>query len=153
MIKEFEFFHGVVLSRLVHASPNQIEIKSYPTSSNSSYVLNNKIGLFVKYSTRRMSPWSFSFKKAHQEEILLMSKSMELVFILLVCNDDGIVCLNYDEFKLVLDEHFDESESIRIRRMHREKYSVVGTDGKLRVKIGESDFPKKLFNIVPLLRL
>jgi hypothetical protein len=145
MIKEFEFFHGVVLSRLIHASQDRIDIRPFPTQSNSSYILNRDIGLFVKYSTKRMSPWSFTFMRGHQEEILQMRKRMADVFTLLVCNDDGIVCLSYDELRLVLDEHFTDAESIRVRRGPREKYAIVGTDGKLRFKVAESDFPKKLF--------
>jgi hypothetical protein len=92
-----------------------------------------------------MTPWGFSFKKNHQEEINQMQNQLGTVFILLVCNDDGIVCLNYKELKMVLDENFTEVESIRINRRPKEKYAVNGTDGKLKFKIGESDFPKKLF--------
>lgn len=145
MINEFEFFHGVVLCRLLHGSKERIDIRPYPTPSNSSYILNGKIGLFVKYCAKRMSPWGFTFKKNHQEEIYRMNREMP-VFILLVCNDDGIVCLDYDELKLLLDDDFGETESIRIRRKPREKYSLVGTDGKLKFKIGASDFPKKILD-------
>lgn len=145
MIKDFEFFHGIVFSRLIHVYDGQINIKPYPTNSNSSYILNDKVGLYIKYSTKRMTPWSFSFQKHHQEEIADMEKKLSSVFLLLVCNDDGIVCLNQKELKQVLDEDFKQTESIRINRKPREKYTVSGTDGKLKLKIGESDFPKKLF--------
>jgi len=58
MIKEFEFYHGAVLSGLAHAD-RPVSLKLYPTSSNSSYVINDTIGIFVKYSSKRMSPWKF----------------------------------------------------------------------------------------------
>ena len=145
MIKEFEFYHGLVFSRIIHTYNGQIEIKPYPTQSNSSYILNDKVGLYIKYSTKRMTPWHFSFRQQHQEEIQEMQAKLSSVFVLLVCNDDGIVCINDKELKQVLDENFLPVESIRIGRKPREKYSVSGTDGKLKLKIGESDFPKKLF--------
>jgi hypothetical protein len=145
MIREFEFYHGLVFSRLIHAYDGQIEIKPYPTPSNSSYILNGKVGLYIKYSAKRMTPWGFSFKQNHQEEIHDMRSKLSSVFVLLVCNDDGIVCLNERELRQVLDDEFLATESIRVHRNPREKYSVSGTDGKLKLKIGESDFPKKLF--------
>jgi len=34
----------------------------------------------------------------------------------------------------------------RISRLPREKYSVLGSDGVLSYKVGDSDFPRKIFN-------
>ncbi len=145
MIKEFEFYHGAVLSRLTHAN-KPISLKLYPTSSNSSYVINDKIGVFIKYSSKRMSPWSFSFRMEHQDEILKIKESLGKVFLLLVCHDDGIVALSFDELKFILDEKHDEVEWIRISRRPREKYSVKGSDGKLKFKIGGNEFPSKVID-------
>ena len=52
MIKEFEFYHGVVLSRLIH-SGSSITIKTHKTDSNASYILNNSIGLYIKHSKKK----------------------------------------------------------------------------------------------------
>ena len=99
MIKEFEFFHGLVFARILHGSQRPISIETYPTSSNSSYIVNGNVGLYIKYSSKRMTPWRFSFKKEHQDEMTSMQEKLKDVFLVLVCNDDGIVCLSYDELK------------------------------------------------------
>ena len=143
MIKEFEFYHGAVLSRLAHAD-QPVSLKLYPTRSNASYVINDKVGIFVKHSSKRMSPWGFSFNKTHQDEILEMKNKLEQVFILLVCFDDGIVTLNFDELKKVLDDIHRAVEWIRVSRNPREKYSVSGSDGILKFKIGGNEFPGKI---------
>lgn len=145
MIKAFALYHGAVFSRLLHECDYELSLKAFPTKSNSSYVLNKNIGLYIKYSTKRMSPWSFSFKKEHQDEIQLMKDSLEEVYTILVCRDDGIVCLSFDELKKVLDYKHENIEWIRIARGRREKYAVAGKDGKLKCKIGDNEFPTKLF--------
>ena len=145
MIKEFEFYHGAVLSGLAHAGM-AVSLKLFPTSSNSSYVINDKVGIFVKYSSKRMSPWSFSFNQSHQDEILEIKNRLGEVFLLLVCFDDGIVTLNFDELKIILNEIHKTVEWIRVSRKPREKYSVKGSDGKLKFKIGGNEFPNKIFD-------
>ncbi len=104
----------------------------------------------MKYSSKRMSPWGFSFLKSHQDEILEIKKAIGEVFLLLVCHDDGIVALNFDKLKIILDEVHDQVEWIRVSRRPREKYSVSGSDGKLKFKIGGNEFPKKIFNALGL---
>lgn len=147
MLKEFEFFHGVVFARILHGSKTPVSVTSYPTPSNSSYIVNDNVGIFIKYSSKRMSPWRFSFQKQHQDEILEMKNKLGEVYTALVCNDDGIVCLSFDELKIILDTQHEEVEWISIARGPREKYEVKGSDGKLKFKIGNSDFPDKVLKL------
>lgn len=141
MIKEFDFFHGAALCQLIHNN-KVYSIVPYPTEDNASYVINSGVGVYIKYSKKRLSPWQFTFKKKHQDEILEMKKRFGLVYVLLVCNDDGIACLDYLELKLILDYLHKETEWITVHRSRREKYSIKGSDGKLRFKIGVNDFGK-----------
>lgn len=144
MIREFEFFHGAVIARIVHGVKNDVAIRPYPSSSNASYVLDDKIGLYIKHSGNRMTPWHFSFAQFHQNEILEMRNHFGEVFIALVCKDDGIVCLSFDELKIVLNEIHDRHEWIKASRHSREKYQIKGSDGKLVFKIGANKFPGKV---------
>lgn len=150
MIREFEFFHGVVFARLLHAKQEQISIKPYPTEDNASYVLNDKIGIYIKYSTKRLSPWRFSFQKRHQDEILEMRKTIGETYLLLVCNDDGVVALSFDELRQVLNEVHDDVEWVSVARTKRKMYAVKGSDGELEFKVGKDDFPDKIFREVAL---
>jgi hypothetical protein len=147
MIKEFEFYHGTIFTRLVHNYGVPVTIKPFPTSSNSSYILNEIIGLYIKYSSKRMSPWRFSMQKLHQDEILQMKKQLKEVFILLVCGEDGIVTLGFDELKQILDHAHGKVEWISATRNPRKEYTIKGSDGKLSKKIGKADFPKKIVEL------
>ena len=144
MIHEFEFYHGAVLTKIT-LDGQESSIKSYDSPSRSSYVIDNKIGLYIKHSTSRLTPWSFSFAREHQDEIQRMKDEFGKVFVALVCGKDGIACLSFKELKYVLDDVHSDYEWIRISRRPREKYSVKGSDGKLRFKVAYSDFPTKLF--------
>ena len=145
MSHEFEFYHGVALCKIIHNSPHTT-IKLYSEKSNSSYVVNDQIGIFVKYSTKRMSPWQFTFMKSHCDELFGMMNNIKEVFLILVCWDDGIVCLNSKEIKTLLDNVLNKPQSLSVSRKPRGKYRVnSGRDDKLKYKIADNQFPVKIF--------
>ena len=141
MIKDISLYQGAVFSELIRKSKNPLSIESYAINS---YVLNSKIGLHIKYSSKRISPWVFNFHKEHQDEILDLKKGYVEVFISLVCNNDGIVLLSFDELKKLLDENHQDNEAIRISRRHNEKYRISGSDSEDKIRIGQAEFPKKI---------
>ena len=147
MISEFEFFHGVVFARMLHTTQRQLSIKPYSTSDNAAYVVDYTKGIYIKYSSKRLSPWRFSFQKRHQEKILEMKKDIGAVFILLVCNDDGVVVLTFDEFTQILSEDLETVEWISATRNRRQMYSIKGSDGRLSFKVGKDEFLEKMFNL------
>ena len=147
MIRDFEFYHGLVFARILHATQRPLSIRPFQSVSNSSYVVNDRVGIFIKYSAKRMTPWRFTFMKEHQQEIQLLKDSYQKAFLVLVCSDDGVVCLSYDELKQILDNQHDPIEWISATRHKREMYSVKGSNGELDFKIGQSEFPNKLFTV------
>lgn len=145
MNREFEFFHGVALTRLVHSAGKKLCLERFPSLSNSAYIIDEKIGLYVKYCAKRMSPWRFTFKKEHQDEIQAIRERLNTVFVLLVCNDDGLVCLGDKELHQILDTQHDPVEWVSASRRRREMYTVKGSNGTLEFKVGANEFPEKLF--------
>lgn len=144
-LNEYEFFNGVVLNRLIRKG-KPIKIDIFPTSGNNSFMINDKVGLFLKYSTKKISPWRFSFTREHQEEMKIMKDLLSNVYLVLICGKDGIACIEYEELKIVLDEYFEDVEWVSASRLKREQYSIKGSNGKLDFKIADSDFPKKIFD-------
>ncbi len=141
----FESYHGVVLCRIIHKNQHA-SIKLYSSKSNSSYVVNGEIGVYVKYCTKRMSPWDFTFMKSHCDEIFQMMQNVKSFFLVLVCGSDGIACLDCNETKIVLSDSLDKPQGVHVARGHREKYRVSsGKDGKLKFKIGDNQFPGQIF--------
>ena len=110
-IKEYEFFNGVVLNKLIRKG-KPVSIDVFPCSSENSFILNEKVGLYIKYSKKLTTPWRYSFTKLHQDELKIMSELCKNCFLLLVCNKDGIACISYKDLKKILDENHEEVEWI-----------------------------------------
>ena len=141
-INEYEFYNGVVLNGLLN-SGKSIKIADFPTTSKNSFMLNeNKVGIYIKHSRKVISPWRFTFLKEHQEEFKVMTELCENAFLILVCNKDGIVCINNKTLKTLLDDDHQDTEWISASRLARESYEIKGSDGKLKFKINLNDFPK-----------
>lgn len=145
MIGEFEFFHGAVLARMLHSTQQAISIKPYSESDNAAYVIDDSKGIYIKYSSKRLTPWRFSFQKRHHEVIGEMKRSLGEVFIVLVCNDDGSVVLSFDEFREVAKNGEEPAEWLSATRNRRQMYLVKGPDGKLAFKVGKDDYSAKMF--------
>jgi hypothetical protein len=75
-----------------------------------------------------------------------MKEKLGEAFLLLVCNDDGVVVLSFDEFRQILNETHGDTEWISAARNKRQMYSVKGSDGKLGFKVGKDEFLGKLFS-------
>jgi hypothetical protein len=134
MLNQSDFFHGVLLSKLLDHGELNVRKHQY----FSAYIINNK-AYYIKYSSNRISPWSFSFSETHIRELVDLSNQFKEIFVALICNEDGICCLNFQEFKTVIAvENMNFPKWIKATRQKREKYSVSGSDGKLKYKIGDN---------------
>lgn len=143
MIRDIEFFHGAALARLVR-SGQRVTLAPFKGWSNASYLVNDCCGLYLKHSSSRMSPWGFTFHRDQQDEIDEMHRLFGRTVVGLICNDDGVVGLDYTEFRTVLDTNHEAVEAIGISRKPRGMYMVKGRDGEMQYRIGEGDFVKKV---------
>ena len=148
-INEYQFFNGVVLNNLIRNDLNKlnkpIKIDDFPAIGNNAFKKNDKkIGIYIKYSKKIISPWRFTFLKEHQDEFKIMNELCENSFLILVCNKDGIASIKYKDIKKVLDEHHEEAEWISASRLKRESYAIKGSDGKLKFKINLRDFQRDI---------
>lgn len=140
-INDYELFNGAVLNKLIRKG-KPVKIDIFPSSSNNAFTINDKVGLYIKYSKKLVSPWRFSFIKEHQDEFKIMTDLCKKSFLILVCNKDGIVCINNTTLKTILDDNYEDVEWISASRLKRESYAIKGSDGKLKFKINLNDFPK-----------
>lgn len=108
-------------------------------------MLNDHVGLYVKYSTNRLSPWGFSFADAHQAEVARLAGEHADCFVALVCGQDGIACLNTAELGRVLDADHRTSEWVKATRRPNEKYTITGSDGRRGFKVADNEYPSKIW--------
>lgn len=135
MIAEYKFYHGVVLAELVNLMDRAISINELHEEGRlSSYVLDDKLGLQIKHSSNRLTPWQFTFTKQNLLQLLTMQTEKRRVFIALVCHDDGIVTLTLEEATSILTGGESQQAWIRVERRRNEWYTVSG---------GVSELPNK----------
>lgn len=145
MIRQVERYHGVALARLVRAeSPVMVGTRVHE-DYRSVYTVNSRVALYVKYSTSRLSPWMFGFKVEHQKEIAELRDEFADIFVTLVCGEDGIACLSGSEYRQVLNDDPQNGEWIKVSRRPREKYGISGSDGRTVCKIGDNEYPAKVY--------
>lgn len=141
---DFESYHGAALCRMVHDERLR-SIRLFNKNSNSSYLVNDCIGIYVKYSTKRLTPWTFTFNPDHVTELLDLGKNTHSTYLVLVCNDDGIACLDLEEAKAVIDVSLERNQGVSVSRRPREKYKISGTLGEIKYKFGDNQFPNRIF--------
>lgn len=139
MTKEFEQYHGIVLSRLIH-SYGELEISSDINSDNSSYLINNQCGIYIKYSKKRITPWQFNFNFEHYNAIINLMKVSKIGYVIFVCGFDGLCCVNFNDFLYIING-IDEncSKSVSISRFKNQQYKVSGTDNELSRKYADGE--------------
>ena len=151
--------HGAMIRELLLQIsiriPNYLFRLTPGFSSRSAYFLetgprngehSERLGLFIKISSNRRTPWKFSFTDMHQLEISELKKNCDEVFILFAAGDDGVACINFDRLKQVLDEEYDPVEWIDIRRRPRQSYRISGSNGKAERPIARNAFPTEIID-------
>lgn len=164
-IGQEEKLHGVVVLRLLEEISElfpEARFSLHTGLSRSSYVLKGRLlkekrhllvsktktavefstGLFVKTSTKRMSPWRYNFTRDQQNEIAELERNHKQIFMVFVNGDDGIACMSFERFRQILDAHHEEQEWVSISRKPRATYRVKGNDGVLANPLPSNSFPK-----------
>ena len=127
---EYEQYHGIVIRALVAELKDGVHIKTHDAHGIlNSFLINHSVGLYIKHSSKRMSPWLFSFTKDNLVELELLEECAELTFISLVCGHDGFLTLSMEELEYLSDKkQSDNSLTIHVKRRKRHMYSVGGRD-------------------------
>jgi hypothetical protein len=148
VIRQVEQYHGAALARLIRWDGSPTVSLHLHEEYRSAYVLDECVAVYVKYSTNRLSPWTFSFKPEHRGEISSLQDDFEELCITLVCGTDGIACLSSVEYDLLLNGGMSVSERVRVARAPRQKYVVSVADQKRSVRIGNNEFPAKVYSAI-----
>lgn len=143
MIGEKEIYHGVALARLVQDAGQAISIASWASVSRSAYVLNDSIALYLKYSTKRLSPWSFEFSSDHAHEIRDLSSLFRSLWLVLICGPVGVAAIEWDKASQVVSSRSDDSFSLGVNWRPNHKYRVSGARNK-PLLVSDSTFPEAL---------
>lgn len=136
-IKKQEFYEGAALHLLVRGG-RVSNIRYRPPL----FVVNRKLCVLLKYSTKVQSPWGFSFTALEQR--LLRGVAAEFpTAIGLICAADGVVAINYDVYAGIAPAK-ETTVHIACYRNHGEHYDVRGPEGWLDKKIAPARWQRLL---------
>jgi len=132
-IRKQDFYEGAAIYQLVRTGT----VTSIGFES-PFFLLNNCLKVHLKHCTKKRSPWSFTFTQ--DEQLRLQSAStLNRMVIGLICGDDGIATLSYEDFTRIV---FGKDASVRVAcsRNHNEHYSIHGPSGEVDGKVAPSSW-------------
>lgn len=132
-IKKQEFYEGAALHLLARCGG----IASLRFEA-PFFILNNRVVVHFKYSTRGRSPWGFTFTA--DEQALLRSRAARASIVIgLICGSDGVAAFSYDAFRTIAAPR-KKAVHIACYRDHRAHYEIRGPDGTLDERVAPSDW-------------
>jgi hypothetical protein len=136
-IKKQEFYEGAALHQLArNGGINRIRFEP------PFFLLNDRVFVHLKYSTRGRSPWGFTFMPDEQA-LLQRRAARSSVVIALICGADGVAAFSYASYRTIAAPR-DTSLHIACYRPHGKHYKVSGPDGVLDEKVAPSDWKQLL---------
>ena len=95
MFDDYEFYQGVVLRNLIVNADFSVMVRPFVREGRiSAFVINSRIGVFMKHSTKRMSPWRFTFGLDQVSDLLDLEAKYFDSFVVFICGSDGLVTLD-----------------------------------------------------------
>jgi hypothetical protein len=132
MISDFERYHGAALRDLIVCAGRPIEIAVCDDAGRvNSYLLDHRVALHIKHSSKRVPPWSFTFNDENIREIERLCYPNVSRWLALVCGQDGVLALSFDEFRTINPAWARATSFVRVDRDKRTMYRVFGTNGRL----------------------
>src|SRR5262245_48477816 len=128
MIADYKLYQGAVLAQLIDDAKKSVSVRELVEEGRlNSYVLDERIGMYIKHSAARLPPWQFTFTSANGESLMELRRAYSQVFVVLVCWLDGMVCLSLDELQGITAQEQPVQGWVRAERGKNEWYAVSGS--------------------------
>ena len=135
MISDTARYHGSFFTLLIDRLETPVSVSKVPKAGGGHYLINGRVPVGLKMSSKRKGPWVFNFLRSHQETHERIFNEYGTFLLGLICGRDGIAGLSMEELRTVLDNEFEEQKSISVRRRLKTMYQVTGRDGVLRGRV------------------
>jgi hypothetical protein len=140
-IQEQDVFHGPGLVQIVeHPSFKALNRGS---ARYGHYLINTDRHVFAKYSSRKKSPWQFTFQPSDLENI---QEQEGAVFVMLTCGHHTICALAKEELEQIVDLNSSAQQTVFVEVPSGGSCHVRGNQGKLARTIPHNQFPNKVFD-------
>lgn len=142
MIDEHEKFQGVVLRQIIAAAEGPVVVRPFRIQGRiNSFILNDAVGVFIKHSTKRMSPWAFTFHADQISDLRDLEADVPVAYLSFVCGSDGVVTIGVVDFYEISGSDVGEQAWVRITRPRRSMYGISGNRAELLRKVSRGVAP------------
>jgi hypothetical protein len=142
MLDEYEFYQGAVLRQLIVGSSLSPSFRPFVREGRiTAFVMNGRVGIYVKHSSKRMSPWRFSFTIEQAADLLDLEIKFPDSFLVFVCESDGLVTLSFSDLHAIVDFQQSNNAWLSISRPPRAQYQISGNSGELDRKVSRGIGP------------
>ena len=131
MIAELDRYQGIVLRQILVSHGKGVRLGVVNLSGRVDTFYLERAAFQIKHSSKRLSPWRFSYMPENLEEIIDLQKTYSPVWVILVCGQDGVLALSLDELKSIVGAREDGAAWIRVSRDRNSMYRVGGALGDL----------------------
>jgi hypothetical protein len=138
MIREYQFYHGALLHEIVVEAGCEIRIVLRDFHGRpDAYLINGKVGVLIKHSKARLTPWVFTFSEDHLLELQKLREVAKVCFVVLVCDEDGFVAVRDADLIGILAADRSTSVSVRVDRAPRKMYRISSSGNALDRKVAK----------------
>lgn len=135
MFDAYELYQGVALRELVALAASPVLISPFRRVGRvTAFIIDERIGMLVKHSTKRLSPWQFTFHAEHAKDLRSLEKAYSS-YVTFVCGFDGLVTIDVKMLRQIVSFDNTEQAWVRIDRKPRSLYGLVGNRSELPYKI------------------
>ena len=138
MLDEYEFYQGVVLRQLAVENDYSMSVSFRPFVREgrvNAFVMNGRVGVYMKHSSKRMSPWRFTFNIEQAADLLDLEHKFPDSFMVFVCGTDGLVTLSFADLHSIVGFQESENAWVSVSRPPRTQYELAGNRGELKYKV------------------
>lgn len=136
MLDDYEFYQGAVLRQLIVESDFSTSFRPFIREGRiNAFVINGRVGVYVKHSSKRMSPWRFTFTIEQAADLLDLEQKHPDSFMVFVCGTDGLVTLSFTDLHSIVGFQLSENAWVSIARPPRNQYEVAGNKAELKYKV------------------
>jgi hypothetical protein len=144
-LDEYKKFHGLALAEILDSSVDierfrsgNFQLERIAGSVNYLYMVNGDHCLYFKYSTKKDSPWRFTFTDEHLEGLKSVKKNSTSMNLVLICGFECIAVLNSTNLEKIIDLDTDSTQWISVKSFHNRSLRIAGSASKLDHTISKS---------------
>jgi hypothetical protein len=131
VIAELDRYHGVVLRQLLVHFGRPVGFGIADLAGRVDAFSVESSAFQIKHSSKRLSPWRFTYLQENLDELKALSERFERTWIFLVCGVDGVVGMSIEEFNSIVQIGDGGAAWVRVKRSRNSMYRVGGVLGDL----------------------